>query len=192
MGEREVIAPTSVRVRGGRSVEGEGGFPRRGAAPRSARTWLLLLRPQIRDKKWGSETERIALDVKAGRFGKGRTLNYANRVRGALVAYKQRDMEAGGRGTHIRDIPSVASAEAAQRLLQPPRAAGAARRSSSGPGAALGHPRAALGRPTSKPRAATAKPCPLRGDGRRWKETHRAPDFNSNFFTNLSKERQSQ
>ena len=119
--------------------------------------------------------------MKAGRFGKGRTLNYANRVRGALVAYKQRDMEAGGRGTHIRDIPSVASAEAAQRLLQPPRAAGAARRSSSGPGAALGHPRAALGRPTSKPRAATAKPCPLRGDGRRWKETHRAPDFNSNF-----------
>ena len=119
--------------------------------------------------------------MKAGRFGKGRILNYANRVRGALVAYKQRDMGAGGRGTHIRDIPSVASAEAAQRLLQPPRAAGAARRSSSGPGAALGHPRAALGRPTSKPRAATAKPCPLRGDGRRWKETHRAPDFNSNF-----------
>ena len=130
--------------------------------------------------------------MKVGRFGKGRTLNYANRVRGVLVAYKQRDMEAGGRGTHIRGIPSVASAEAAQRLLQPPRAAGAARRSSSGPGAALGHPRAALGRPTSKPRAATAKPCPLRGDGRRWKETHRAPDFNSIFFTNLSKERQSQ
>ena len=113
--------------------------------------------------------------MKTGRFGKGRTLNYANRIRGALVAYKQRDMEAGGRGTHIRDIPSVASAEAAQRLLRPPRAAGAARRSSSGPGAALGHPRAALGRPTPKPRAATAKPCPLRGDGRRWKETHRAP-----------------
>ena len=62
--------------------------------------------------------------MKVGRFGKGRTLNYANRVRGALVAYKQRDMEAGGRGTHIRDIPSVASAEAAQRLLRPPRAAG--------------------------------------------------------------------
>ena len=120
------------------------------------------------------------------------TLTYTNTLRGALVSYNHCDMEAGGRGTHIWDIPSVASAEAAQRLLQPPHAAGAARRSSSGPGAALGHPRAALGRPTPKPRAATAKPCPLRGDGRRWKETHRAPDFNSNFFTNLSKERQSQ
>ena len=51
-------------------------------------------------------------------------------------------MGAGGRRTHIRHVPSAASAEAAQRVLQPPRAAGAARRQA--PGAAGAVRRAAL------------------------------------------------
>ena len=63
----------------------------------------------------------------------GETLTYTNTVRGALVSYKQRDMGAGGRGTHIWHVPLAESAEAAQRVLQPPRAAGAARREFANP-----------------------------------------------------------
>ena len=53
---------------------------------------------------------------------------------------------------HIWNIPSAASAEAAQRLLQPPRARGRHGGRAAGPGAVLSCP-------MPKPRAATAKPC---------------------------------
>ena len=56
-------------------------------------------------------------------------------------------MGAGGRGAHIRHVPSAASAEAAQRVLQPPRVAGAARRQA--PGAAAAVRRAALAAPST-------------------------------------------
>ena len=77
----------------------------------------------------------------------GETLTYTNTVRGALVSYKQRDMGAGGRGTHIWHVPLAESVEAAQRVLQPPRAAGAARRQA--PGAAAAVRRAALAAPSA-------------------------------------------
>ena len=77
----------------------------------------------------------------------GETLTYTNMVRGALVLYKQRDVGAGERGAHIRHVPSTASAEAAQRVLQPPRDARAARRQA--PGAAAAVRRAALAAPSA-------------------------------------------
>ena len=64
----------------------------------------------------------------------GETHTYTNTVWGGgaylfRVSYKQRGMGAGGRGTHIWQVPLAERPEAeAQRVLQPPRAAGAARR----------------------------------------------------------------
>ena len=49
------------------------------------------------NKKWGSETDRIVSDVKAGMFGKGQRLNYTNTVREALVAFP--------RTTHVPQPP---------------------------------------------------------------------------------------
>ena len=79
-------------------------------------------------------------------------LQYAKTNRGVFVSYNKHGTGRGGQGTHIWNIPSAASAEAAQRLLQPPRARGRHGGRAAGPGAVLG-------RPTPKPRAATAKPC---------------------------------
>ena len=79
-------------------------------------------------------------------------LQYAKTNRGVFVPYNKHGTGRGGQGTHIWNIPSAASAEAAQRLLQPPRARGRHGGRAAGPGAVLG-------RPTPKPRAATAKPC---------------------------------
>ena len=81
-------------------------------------------------------------------------LQYAKTNRGVFVSYNKHGTGRGGQGTHIWNTPSAASAEAAQRLLQPPRARGRHGGRAAGPGAVLG-------RPTPKPRAATANPCPL-------------------------------
>ena len=79
-------------------------------------------------------------------------LQYAKTNRGVFVSYNKHGTGRGGQGTHIWNIPSAASAEAAQRLLQPPRARGRHGGRAAGPGAVLG-------RPTPEPGAATAKPC---------------------------------
>ena len=113
---------------------------------------------------WGGATKQTRVIIQ-----------YAKTNRGVFVSYNKHGTGRGGQGTHIWNILSAASAEAAQRLLQPPRARGRHGGRAAGPGAALG-------RPTPTPRAATAKPCPLRGDGRRQTPQRISrPNFSSNF-----------